>query len=79
MIDPTLPMLFGLAAPIMLVVPGPAVLHVVARSVDQGSLACTFGNWLKGNRACLRAQRDVTGGVFIALGVATAVTGQARK
>jgi threonine/homoserine/homoserine lactone efflux protein len=38
-------------------------------------LAGTAGHWLKGNLGFLRGQRYFAGGVYIALGVATAVSG----
>jgi threonine/homoserine/homoserine lactone efflux protein len=42
-------------------------------------LAGTLGGWLKGNLRYVRAQRYVAGGTFIALGLATALAGRARK
>ena len=42
-------------------------------------LVGTIGGWLPGNAGFLRAQRYTTGGVFLALGVATALTGSERK
>jgi threonine/homoserine/homoserine lactone efflux protein len=38
-------------------------------------LAGTAGHWLKGNLGFLRGQRTFAGGIYIALGVATAVSG----
>lgn len=42
-------------------------------------LAGTAGSWLKGHMGFLRAQRYFSGGVFIALGVTLAVSGQSKK
>jgi threonine/homoserine/homoserine lactone efflux protein len=42
-------------------------------------LAGSVGSWLKNHLAFLRAQRYFSGSVFIALGVAMAVTGQSRQ
>lgn len=42
-------------------------------------LAGSAGEWLKGHTGVLRMQRLLTGGVFIGLGVAMAVTGTSRK
>src|SRR5262245_55882193 len=39
MLDPSKLLLFVVAALVLLVTPGPAVLYIVARSVDQGRLA----------------------------------------
>jgi threonine/homoserine/homoserine lactone efflux protein len=41
-------------------------------------LAGTAGAWLKGNRAFLRGQRYFAGGVYIVLGLTTALTGARR-
>ena len=41
--------------------------------------AGTAGGWLRGHRGFLRAQRYVTGSVYLGLGVATALTGQHRS
>ena len=50
------------------------VLGVFTNSV-YALLAGTAGSWLKGNRAFLRAQRYFAGGIYLALGVTTALTG----
>jgi threonine/homoserine/homoserine lactone efflux protein len=42
-------------------------------------LAGTAGNWLKGNRHFARTQRYVSGGVYIALGLTTALTGTEKS
>lgn len=42
-------------------------------------LAGSAGNWLRGNLRFLRAQRYFSGSVFIALGVATAVSGSNKS
>jgi threonine/homoserine/homoserine lactone efflux protein len=42
-------------------------------------LAGTFGGWLKGSTHFLRAQRYVTGTVYIGLGVVTALSGSNKK
>ncbi len=42
-------------------------------------LAGTLGNWLKGNLRFLRGQRYFAGGVFIALGITTAVSGLGKE
>ena len=42
-------------------------------------LAGTAGAWLKRSAGFLRAQRYVTGGVYLGLGAATALTGSDRK
>lgn len=58
------------------------LLFVVMGIFSDGSwvlLAGTAGRWLKNHLGFLRAQRYFSGSVFIALGVAMAVTGQNRK
>ncbi len=42
-------------------------------------LAGSAGHWLKGNRTFLRVQRYFTGGVFLTLGVGTALTGSSAE
>ena len=42
-------------------------------------LAGTIGQWLKGNLRFLRAQRYFTGGVYIALGIGTALSGSHKN
>ncbi len=42
-------------------------------------LAGTAGNWLKENLHFLRAQRYITGSIFIALGLTTALVGSYKK
>lgn len=42
-------------------------------------LSGTAGRWLKGHMGFLRAQRYFSGGVFIALGLTLAASGQGRK
>lgn len=42
-------------------------------------LAGAIGNWLRGNLGFLRAQRYFAGGVFILLGVTTALSGSAKR
>ena len=42
-------------------------------------LAGTIGGWIKGNLRFLRMQRYFTGGVYIALGVTTALSGSGKK
>ena len=58
------------------------LLFVVMGIFSDGSwalLAGTAGSWLKNHLGFLRAQRYFSGGVFIALGVTMAITGQNRK
>jgi threonine/homoserine/homoserine lactone efflux protein len=50
--------------------------------ISDGSYALlsgTLGGWLKGNLGFLRAQRYFAGSVYLALGVATALTGARKK
>ena len=42
-------------------------------------LAGTFGRWLKGNARFLRAQRYFAGGIYITLGITTALSGSGRS
>ena len=42
-------------------------------------LAGTFGRWLKGNARFLRAQRYFAGGIYVALGVTTALSGSGKN
>jgi threonine/homoserine/homoserine lactone efflux protein len=44
-----------------------------------GVLAGTAGDWIRRREGLLRAQRYVTGGVFIGLGVTAALAGHGRK
>jgi len=99
---------FSVAALVLLVTPGPAVLHIVTRSVDQGRraglismlgvhvgtlvhaaaaaaaglsallAASATGRW-RGNPRFLSGQRWVSGGTFIGLGVAAALSSGNRK
>ncbi len=41
--------------------------------------AGTVGEWLRGHRRVWAAERYVVGGVYVALGLATALTGARRK
>jgi threonine/homoserine/homoserine lactone efflux protein len=55
---------------------------VAMGTVSDGSYALlsgTFGAWLKGNLGFLRTQRYFAGGVYLALGVATALTGTRKN
>jgi threonine/homoserine/homoserine lactone efflux protein len=56
--------LFVVAALILAVTPGPAVLYIVTRSVSQGRSA---------------AERYVAACVYVGLGLAAAVSGSGRK
>lgn len=50
--------------------------------ISDGSYALlsgTVGGWLKGNLGFLRAQRSFAGSVYLALGIATALTGSRKK
>ncbi len=42
-------------------------------------IAGTAGGWMKRNRGFLKAERYVTGGIFVGLGVTAAVSGDGRK
>jgi threonine/homoserine/homoserine lactone efflux protein len=42
-------------------------------------LAGTAGNWVRRDGRILRAERYVSGGVFVGLGVTTALAGNGRK
>ena len=70
LLDTTNLALFLITALVILVTTGPAVLYIIARSVDQGRVA---------GIVFFRAQRCFSGSVFIALGVTMAATGQIRK
>jgi threonine/homoserine/homoserine lactone efflux protein len=55
----------------LLVVPGPAVLYIVAQSAEHGRLAAgTLGRWLRARRQMLRY---ASGSVFVGLGVSAAL------
>jgi threonine/homoserine/homoserine lactone efflux protein len=57
-------------------------LLVAMGVVSDGSYALlsgTVGGWLKENLGFLRAQRYFAGGVYLALGVATALSGSRKK
>jgi threonine/homoserine/homoserine lactone efflux protein len=54
------------------------VMGVVSDS-SYALLSGTLGGWLKGNLGFLRAQRYFAGGVYLALGVTTALTGSRKK
>lgn len=58
-----------------------AVFHVmgICIGVLYALLAGTIGDWLKTHVRFLRAQRYVTGGILITLGVAAALSGSGRK
>jgi hypothetical protein len=80
--------LFVPAALALMVMPGPVVLYIVARSVDQGRKAglvsvvaaetgnlisaARAGRWLRSNWHYRRAERYLTGSVYIGLGVTAA-------
>ena len=51
------------------------VLLGVCTNIVYVILASTLGGWIKGNRSFARGQRYFTGGVYIALGLTTALTG----
>lgn len=58
------------------------LIFVIMGILSDGAWALaagSAGNWLKGHLGFVRAQRYFSGGVFIALGVALAVTGENRK
>jgi threonine/homoserine/homoserine lactone efflux protein len=55
-----------------------AVMGVISDS-SYALLSGTLGGWLKGNLGFLRAQRYFAGSVYLALGVATALTGSRKK
>lgn len=58
------------------------LLFVALALVTDGSyalLAGTLGQWLKGNTRLLKTQHYVTGGVYVGLGVLTAVAGVERE
>ena len=55
-----------------------AVMGVISDS-SYALLSGTLGSWLKGNLGFLRAQRYFAGSVYLALGVATALTGSRKK
>jgi len=55
-----------------------AVMSVISDS-SYALLSGTLGGWLEGNLGILRTQRYFGGGVYLALGVATALTGSRKK
>ncbi|MBI4731870.1 MAG: hypothetical protein HY781_07055 [Chloroflexi bacterium] len=59
-----------LAALILLLTPSPAVLYIIARSIDQAAR-----KWLKGNPSFLQAERYIVVCVYIGLGLAAALAG----
>lgn len=57
-------------------------LFVLLAVITDGAyalLAGTAGDWLRCNQRFLRAQRYLSGGMYVALGVAAAVSGNGRK
>ncbi len=85
--------LFSVASLALLIVPGPAVLYIVTRSIDQGRTGVVFmllgmcsdglyamvassaGNCLRGNAHFAHFRRYFSGGIFVTLGVAAALSG----
>ena len=68
------------SVPLQIVILG--MLFALMASVTDGLyalLAGTFGGWLKGNARFLRAQRYITGSVYIGLGVTTALSSSNNK
>jgi threonine/homoserine/homoserine lactone efflux protein len=57
-------------------------LFAVLGILSDGSyalLAGTFGRWLKGNARFLRAERYFAGGIYVALGITTALSGSGKN
>jgi threonine/homoserine/homoserine lactone efflux protein len=68
------------SVPLQIIILG--LLFAMIASVTDGLyalLAGTFGGWLKGNPRFLRAQRYITGTVYIGLGVTTALSSSNNK
>jgi threonine/homoserine/homoserine lactone efflux protein len=86
-LDSTTLISFGLAATALIVMPEPATLYIVTRSLDQGrqaGIACALiagkmRQWLAQHASFLRRQKYVVGGTYIALGMAAATVSPARK
>ena len=85
--EPASLVLFAVATLALLLVPGPAVIYVVARSIQQGrraglasvlEIAGTARGVLGRSRRFVPAQRYVTGTVYVGLGVATALAGSSE-
>ena len=55
------------------------VLLAVITDGAYALLAGTAGNWLRRNQRFLRAQRYLAGGMYVALGLAAAVSGTGRE
>ena len=73
-------LLFLTAAVVLLVTPGPAVWTMGLLSDSLWALtAGSAAEWLKQNRIFLRHQKNVSGTVYIGLGLATAVGGSGHK
>lgn len=69
----------GAVALQMLLLGGLFVLLGIISDSLYALLAGTVGQWLRGSRLFLRGQRYFAGGVYIALGVTTAVSGSNNK
>lgn len=73
--------LFVVASVVVLLIPGPAVIYIVTRSIDQGQHVCGRGRrprFSDQGKAADRpgpALRGGGGGTYVALGVASAAVG----
>jgi threonine/homoserine/homoserine lactone efflux protein len=65
----------GDAAPQMLLLGAAFIVIAFASDTTYALLAARVGTWLRGNRAFARAQRLCSGGIYLTLGAATALTG----
>ena len=61
-----------------LILGGVIVLMGVVSDGSYALLSGSLGGWLRGNLGFIRAQRYVAGSIFLALGVATALTGRRK-
>ena len=87
MIETSSLIVFMTAAFVLLITPGPAVLFIVARSLEQGRgagivyalAAGAARSFLEGNERWANFQNKFAGTVYIGLGVATALSGGNSK
>lgn len=68
----------GSAALQILILGGVLVAMGVVNDGGYALLSSSLGNWLRGNLGFVRVQRYFAGTMYLALGIATALTGQRR-